>query len=88
MFLDLPHWRDAARVCELAVPVVVRRPGSGPIDFDCLRGIASEERIEAIRRQQVEMPEIGISGTDLRRRVVAWARASATASPARWKCTS
>ena len=69
MFLDLPHWRDAARVCELAVPVVVRRPGSGPIDVDCLRGVASEERIEAVRCQQVEMPEIGISGTDLRRRV-------------------
>jgi nicotinate-nucleotide adenylyltransferase len=70
MFLDLPHWREAARVCELALPVVVRRPGAGPIDFDCLSGIASAERIEAIRRQQIEMPEIGISGTELRRRVL------------------
>ena len=69
MLLDLPHWRNAARVCELAVPVVVRRPGCGPIDFDCLRGIAGPERIELIRRHQVEMPEIGISGTELRRRV-------------------
>ena len=25
MLLDLPHWRSAAQVCELAVPVVVRR---------------------------------------------------------------
>jgi nicotinate-nucleotide adenylyltransferase len=69
MLLDLPHWRNAARVCELAVPVVVRRPGSGPIDFDCLHEIASPEQIELIRRHQVEMPEIGISGTDLRQRV-------------------
>ena len=69
MLLDLPHWRDAARVCELAVPVAVRRPGSGPVEFECLRGIASPERIELMRRHQVEMPEIGISSTELRRRV-------------------
>ena len=69
MLADLPHWRDAPRVCELALPVVVRRPGSGPIDFGCLRGIADEDRIELIRRHQVEMPEIGISASDIRRRV-------------------
>ncbi len=68
MLLDLPHWRNAPRVCELAVPVVVRRPGC-LIDFECLRGIASPERIELIHRHQVEMPEIGVSGTDIRRRV-------------------
>ena len=69
MLLDLPHWRDAARVCELAVPVVVRRPGCGPVDFECLRGIASPERIELMRRHQVEMPEIGTSSTELRQRI-------------------
>jgi nicotinate-nucleotide adenylyltransferase len=70
MFLDLPHWREAGRVCELALPVVVRRSGAGPIDCDGLRGIAGAERIEAMRRHQVEMPEIGTSGSDLRRRVL------------------
>jgi nicotinate-nucleotide adenylyltransferase len=69
MFLDLPNWRETGRVCELAVPVVVRRPGTGPIDFEWLRGLASEERIEAMRGHQIEMPEIGISSTDLRRHV-------------------
>ncbi len=71
MFLDLPNWRNPARVCELAVPVVVRRPGCGPIDFNCLRGIASPERIDLFRRHQVEMPEIGTSSSELRRRVSA-----------------
>jgi nicotinate-nucleotide adenylyltransferase len=69
MLLDLPHWRNAARVCELAVPVVVHRPGCGPVDFECLRAIASPERIEVMRRHEVEMPAMGISGTDLRRLV-------------------
>jgi nicotinate-nucleotide adenylyltransferase len=69
MLLDLPRWRDAARVCELAVPVVVRRPGVGPLDFGHLREIVSEDRIEVICKHQVEMPEIGISATDLRNRI-------------------
>jgi nicotinate-nucleotide adenylyltransferase len=68
MLLDLPNWRNAARVCELAVPIVVRRPGC-QINFGCLRKIASAERIKRFRQHQVEMPEIGISGTGLRRRV-------------------
>lgn len=71
MLMDLPRWRDATRVCELALPVVVHRPATGAIDFACLREIASAERIEEIRSHQVEMPEIGISSTGLRRSVAA-----------------
>jgi len=69
MLLDLPRWRDAARVCEMAGAVVVRRPGVGPRDFGHLREIVSEDRIEVICKHQVEMPEIGISATDLRNRI-------------------
>jgi nicotinate-nucleotide adenylyltransferase len=71
MLLDLPHWRNAARVCEMAVPVVVCRAGSKPLDFGCLKEIASAERIDLIQRHRVEMPEIGVSSTELRRRVQA-----------------
>lgn len=69
MLLDLPNWRNASRVCELAMPVVVHRPDAQPMDFECLRGIASPERIEEIRNHQVAMPSIGISSTEVRRRV-------------------
>ena len=68
MLNDLPTWREAAQVCELALPVVVRRAGSSEPDFDCLTAIASAERIEQIRRLEVEMPRVGISGTEIRRR--------------------
>jgi len=68
MLRDLPGWREPARVCELATPVVVRRGEAGGLDFDCLGGVAPPERIEQIRRHQVEMPEIGISGTEIRQR--------------------
>ena len=68
MLNDLPTWCKAARVCELALPVAVRRAGSSEPDFDCLAAIASAERIEQIRHHQSEMPQVGISGTEIRRR--------------------
>jgi nicotinate-nucleotide adenylyltransferase len=69
MFFDLPNWRNPARICELALPVVVQRPGASPLSFEHLADIASPERIEQMRRHQVEMPEMGLSATDIRHRV-------------------
>ncbi|MGA2066343.1 MAG: nicotinate-nucleotide adenylyltransferase [Thermoguttaceae bacterium] len=71
MLHDLPRWREPARICELALVVAVRRSGQPPPDFDALAGLASPERIGEIRRHQVEMPEIALSGTEIRRRVAA-----------------
>ncbi len=71
MLLDLPSWREPARICDLAMPVVVRRPGPAALDFDCLSELASPEQIGEIRRHQVEMPEIGISSREIRSRVAA-----------------
>ena len=68
MLHDLPHWRQAARILELALQVVVRRPGAGALDFAGLAPLAPPERIAQIRGNQVEMPEIGISSTEVRRR--------------------
>jgi nicotinate-nucleotide adenylyltransferase len=71
MLHDLPHWRDAAGVCRLASLVVVHRPATGSLQFDCLTGTLSPEQIQTLRRNRVEMPEIGISSTEIRRRVAA-----------------
>lgn len=71
MLDDLPNWRAADRVCELAVPVAVHRQGSRALDFQRLAGIATSERIELIRGFQVQMPRIEISSTDIRRRLTA-----------------
>jgi nicotinate-nucleotide adenylyltransferase len=69
MLHDLPGWREPAQVCEVATAIVVRRAGREAVDLDCLRGVVSPEAIERIRRHQVEMPEIGVSSTEIRRRV-------------------
>jgi nicotinate-nucleotide adenylyltransferase len=68
---DLPRWREPARICELALPVVVARPGSPPPDYECLTGLVTPERLGEIRAHQVDMPQIGISSREIRRRVAA-----------------
>ena len=71
MLHDLPHWYDASRVCELATVVGVGRAGVGEPDFACLAPVAPQERIDLFRRHQVEMPQIGLSSSEIRQRVAA-----------------
>lgn len=68
---DLPTWREPAAICELALPVVVRRPSSAQTDFSVLAPLVSPARLEEIRRHEVEMPPIGLSSSEIRRRVAA-----------------
>jgi nicotinate-nucleotide adenylyltransferase len=67
---DLPHWREPGRICELALPVVVRR-GAGKPEFRCLESIVSPARMAEIRRAYVPMPQIELSSRDIRRRAAA-----------------
>ena len=71
MFYDLPNWREPQRVCALALPVAVRRAGGPPLDFSRLSSIATAERIDEMRAHAVEMPDIGLSSSDLRARAAA-----------------
>ena len=87
MLHDLPHWHNATQVCELAIPVVVRRVGVPEPDFRCLASIASTEQIENFRRHQVEMPQVGLSSTDIRNRIAA-GRALVIEPPEQWRSTS
>lgn len=66
---DLPQWREPRRVCKLALPVIVGRPEASPLDLDALASLVSPERLDEIRRSLVQMPQIGLSSRDIRRRV-------------------
>lgn len=66
---DLPRWRKPERICQLAIPVVVARHGSPPVNFDALRELVSPERLHQIRGHLVDMPLIELSSTDIRARV-------------------
>ncbi len=66
---DLPSWREPERLCELAIPLVVRRAGSPEPDYSSISQLVSPERLDRIREHQVEMPIIELSSTDIRNRV-------------------
>ena len=66
---EFPTWREPQTVCQLAVPLVVRRAGSPQPDLNVLAKIVDPDRLETVRNHQVEMPIIDLSSTDLRRRV-------------------
>lgn len=68
---DLPTWRAAARICTLAVPVVVRRRDTPEPDFGNLAGLVSELRLQEIRRHQAQMPLVEFSSTAIRQAVAA-----------------
>jgi len=64
-FHDLPNWRSPDRVCELAAPVVVHRRGPWPQEVDTI----ALPSLTWISAQQVSMPTIDLSSTELRQRV-------------------
>ncbi len=66
MLHDLANWRQPERICELATIVAVRRAGEAGLDFESLARVVSLERLADFERHQVEMPEIGISSTQIR----------------------
>ena len=66
---DLPTWREPERICQLAVPLVVRRAGSAEPDIGKLAHLVDAERLGEIRQCQVTMPVVELSSTDIRQRV-------------------
>jgi nicotinate-nucleotide adenylyltransferase len=63
--VDLPTWRDPTGIIAEARLAVISRPGYEPD----LTGVARHVPGLAARVDLVEMPLIGVSGTDIRRRV-------------------
>lgn len=68
---DLPTWRESARVCQLAIPVVVRRRGSPEPEFDVIRDLVTPERLAVFLQHQVQMPVVDLSSTAIRAAVSA-----------------
>ena len=63
MLHDLPNWREAEEVCRLAVPIAARRPGNGPLDYECLASLVSAQRMAVFQEYEIEMPQIDLSST-------------------------
>ena len=66
---ELPTWYHVAELAALCRFVVANRPGQ-PLDrFEVLRPALSAEQVAAIRRGCIEIPPMGVSSTEIRRRV-------------------
>lgn len=63
------NWRSPQRICELATPLVVNRPGSGAVDLSALKPFVSTERFAEIQQLTIVSPAIEISSTDLKKRI-------------------
>ena len=62
------NWKDPTTICSLATPLIVNRPGSGPVDLTCLEPFTSPECMQQIRDHELATRQIDISGTDIRAR--------------------
>ncbi|RIK72685.1 MAG: nicotinate (nicotinamide) nucleotide adenylyltransferase [Planctomycetota bacterium] len=65
---DLVNWREPARICELATPVVVHRGGTPPPEFGPLAAVVTPERLAMIAKLVVDMPQVELSSREIRRR--------------------
>jgi nicotinate-nucleotide adenylyltransferase len=66
---ELPTWYRAAELADLCKFVVASRPGQSLGDFEPLRGTFADSQIEAIASRCVEITPVGVSSTEIRRRV-------------------
>ena len=62
-------WKEPKRICELAVPIVVNRPGSGEVELSVLKQYVDDERFMLFSQSAIRSPRIEISSSDLRQRV-------------------
>ena len=62
-------WKEPNRILELALPIVVSRPGSEDANLDLLKPLCDEETFAKLSQLTVESPLIEISSTDLRQQV-------------------
>jgi nicotinate-nucleotide adenylyltransferase len=67
--VDLPNWRDPARVMAGAGLIVGGRPGHAVPSFEQIRSVLRVPTEAPLRYRAIESPLIDISSRDLRRRV-------------------
>ena len=66
---QLPSWKSPEVVCQLATPLVVRRADEPEPDLSVLAPWIDPKRIQEIERQQVNMPAVPVSSSQIRQQV-------------------
>lgn len=63
---EFPTWREPQRILELATPLVARRGGEPPLNFDGLAPFCPTERLREIRASEAPMPLLEVSSSNIR----------------------
>ncbi len=66
--VDFPNWKSPGEICQLATLLVVARPGVA-VDFGPPAPLVSPEQLSEYQEQQLQMPLVGFSSSELRTRV-------------------
>ena len=66
---ELPAWKDVRRLVQLCDFVVVSRPGWALEELKTIESAIGSEAVRRMAELRVEVPPLGISSTDIRRRV-------------------
>ena len=66
---DFGSWREPAKICQLATPLVVNRPGSGQVDLSPLKQYVDENRYTMFEKMVINSPCIEISSRGIRAKI-------------------
>jgi len=66
---ELPTWKNVREVASLCTFAVAARPGKGLSRIDALAKVIGRDAVRRMRRAVLQIPQIGISSTDIRKRV-------------------
>lgn len=65
------RWKSPERICELAIPLVVNRPGEQRADLSCFKALTDSSRYQQIESYRIVSPLIEVSSSDLRNKIAA-----------------
>jgi nicotinate-nucleotide adenylyltransferase len=66
---NFSSWREPKKICALAIPLVVNRPGSGDVDLSVLKPYVDEARFALFQQTAITSPSIEISSSEIREKV-------------------
>ncbi|MCL4134317.1 UNVERIFIED_CONTAM: hypothetical protein GTU68_010392 [Idotea baltica] len=65
------RWKEPEKICQLCLPLIVNRPGSGVVDLSVLEKYVDADRFKLIQQLQVTSPMVDISSREIRSRIAA-----------------
>lgn len=69
--VDFHAWKEPNRICELATPIIARRPPHKNIDYDLLADFMDDEKLDRVKQFAFRSLQIEISSSAIRESVKA-----------------